>query len=96
MLFRSVATFGIVLAALYILIPVQKALHGPTTAGNENLSDLNLREKIAIAPVMAIIIALGFFPAPILNVINPAAEATISALGFSDPAPSIDTSGENK
>ena len=91
-----VATFGNVLAALYILIPVQKALHGPTTAGNENLSDLNLREKIAIAPVMAIIIALGFFPAPILNVINPAAEATISALGFSDPAPSIDTSGENK
>jgi NADH-quinone oxidoreductase subunit M len=91
-----VATFGIVLAALYILIPVQKALHGPTTAGNENLSDLNLREKIAIAPVMAIIIALGFFPAPLLNVINPAAEATISALGFSDPAPSIDTSGENK
>ena len=91
-----VATFGIVLAALYILIPVQKALHGPTTAGNENLSDLNLREKIAIAPVMAIIIALGFFPAPILNVINPAAEATISALGFSDPAPSINTSGENK
>ena len=91
-----VATFGIVLAALYILIPVQKALHGPTTAGNENLSDLNLREKIAIAPVMAIIITLGFFPAPILNVINPAAEATISALGFSDPTPSIDTSGENK
>ena len=91
-----VATFGIFLAALYILIPVQKALHGPTTAGNENLSDLNLREKIAIAPVMAIIIALGFFPAPLLNVINPAAEATISALGFSDPAPSIDTSGENK
>jgi NADH-quinone oxidoreductase subunit M len=91
-----VATFGIVLAALYILIPVQKALHGPTTPGNENLSDLNLREKIAIAPVMAIIIALGFFPAPLLNIINPAAQATISALGFSDPAPSIDSSGENK
>ncbi|MFM1757659.1 MAG: hypothetical protein RL193_236 [Actinomycetota bacterium] len=90
------ATFGIVLAALYILIPVQKALHGPTTPGNENLSDLNLREKIAIAPVMAIIIALGFFPAPLLNIINPAAQATISALGFSDPAPSIDSSGENK
>ena len=84
-----IATFGIVLAALYILIPVQKALHGPTTAGNENLPDLNLREKIAIAPVMAIIIALGFFPAPILNVINPAAQATISALGFSDPAPTV-------
>ncbi|MFM2128329.1 MAG: hypothetical protein RIQ86_842 [Actinomycetota bacterium] len=91
-----IATFGIVLAALYILIPVQKALHGPTTPGNENLPDLNIREKVAIAPVMAIIIALGFFPAPLLNVINPAAEATISALGFSDPAPSIDSVGEHK
>ena len=91
-----IATFGIVLAALYILIPVQKALHGPTTPGNENLPDLNIREKVAIAPVMAIIISLGFFPAPLLNVINPAAEATISALGFSDPAPTIDSVGEHK
>jgi NADH-quinone oxidoreductase subunit M len=82
-----IATFGIVLAALYILIPVQKALHGPTTPGNENLSDLNLREKIAIAPVIAIILALGFYPAPLLNVINPAATHVIGQLGFSDPAP---------
>ena len=82
-----IATFGIVLAALYILIPVQKALHGPTTPGNENLSDLNPREKIAIAPVMAIIIVLGFYPAPLLNVINPAATHVIAQLGFSDPAP---------
>ena len=84
-----IATFGIVLAALYILIPVQKALHGPTTAGNENLPDLNLREKLAIAPVIAVIIALGFFPSPLLNIINPAAQATISALGFSDPTPTV-------
>ena len=84
-----IATFGIVLAALYILIPVQKALHGPTTPGNENLSDLNLREKIAIAPVIAIIIALGFYPAPLLNVINPAATHVIAQLGFSDPVPTI-------
>ena len=91
-----IATFGIVLAALYILIPVQKALHGPTTAGNENLPDLNLREKFAIAPVIAVIVTLGFFPSPLLNIINPAAEATISALGFSDPTPTVDTVGENK
>ncbi len=83
-----IATFGIVLAALYILIPVQKALHGPTTPGNENLKDLNLREKIAIAPIMAIILVLGFYPSPLLNVINPAASHVITQLGFSDPAPS--------
>ena len=91
-----IATFGIVLAALYILIPVQKALHGPTTPGNENLPDLNLREKVAIAPVMAVIIALGFYPAPLLNIINPAAKATISALGFSDPNPTVTTTQGGK
>ena len=83
----AIATFGIVLAALYILIPVQKALHGPTTPGNEALSDLNLREKIAIAPVIAIIVALGFYPSPLLNVINPASAHVIAQMGFTDPAP---------
>jgi NADH-quinone oxidoreductase subunit M len=82
-----IATFGIVLAALYILIPVQRALHGPTTPGNENLPDLNLREKIAIAPVMAVIVAFGFYPSPLLNIINPAAAHVIESAGFTDPAP---------
>jgi NADH-quinone oxidoreductase subunit M len=82
-----IATFGIVLAALYILIPVQRALHGPTTPGNENLPDLNLREKIAIAPVIAIIVAFGFYPSPLLNIINPAAAHVIESAGFTDPAP---------
>lgn len=88
-----IATFGIVLAALYILIPVQKALHGPLVPGNENLSDLNLREKIAIAPVMAIIIFLGFYPSPLLKVINPAATYVISQMGFSDPVPNLTSKG---
>ncbi len=85
-----IGTFGIVLAALYILIPVQRALHGPTMPGNEALSDLNLREKIAIAPVIAIIIALGFYPSPLLNIINPASTHTITQAGFTDPLAQID------
>ena len=84
-----IATFGIVLAALYILIPVQRALHGPTTPGNENLKDLNLREKVAIAPVIAIIVVLGFYPAPLLNIINPAAANVVTQMGYSDPAPTM-------
>ena len=84
-----IATFGIVLAALYILIPVQRALHGPTTPGNEDLKDLNLREKIAIAPVIAIIVVLGFYPSPLLNIINPAAAKVVSQMGYSDPAPTM-------
>ena len=82
-----IATFGIVLAALYVLIPVQRALHGPTTPGNENLADLNIREKLAIAPVIAVIVFLGFYPAPALNIINPAVAHVLSQIGFTDPVP---------
>jgi NADH-quinone oxidoreductase subunit M len=89
-----IGTIGIILAALYILIPVQRTLHGPTTAGNENLNDLNRRELLAIAPVIALIVALGFYPKPALDVINPAAENTISKAGMSDPEPIVKEGGK--
>ena len=75
-----IGTLGIILAALYILIPVQRSLHGPVVPGNENIKDLTLREKIAISPVIALIIFFGFFPQVLLNVINPGAQASISSL----------------
>jgi NADH-quinone oxidoreductase subunit M len=80
-----IGTLGIVLAALYILIPIQKTLHGPTTEGNENLKDLNLREKFAIAPVIAIIVVMGFYPKPVLDLINPTSEKIVTNAGFTDP-----------
>jgi len=80
-------TVGIVLAALYVLITVQRSLHGPTTPGNEKLTDLNLRERIAIAPVIAVLVLMGFFPKPVLNWINPSSQQSLQAAGYSDPLP---------
>ena len=80
-----IGTLGIVLAALYILIPIQKTLHGPITSGNENLKDLSLREKIAIAPVIFVIVVMGFYPKPVLDIINPTAEKVVVNAGFTDP-----------
>jgi NADH-quinone oxidoreductase subunit M len=84
-----IGTLGIILAALYILIPVQKILHGPTTPGNENLTDLNLREKIAIAPVILVIVLMGFYPKPVLDLINPISEQVVTNAGFSDPVAKV-------
>ena len=85
-----IGTLGIVLAALYILIPIQKTLHGPITSGNENLKDLSLREKIAIAPVVLIIVVMGFYPKPVLDIINPTAEKIVVNAGFTDPVVKMD------
>ncbi len=80
-------TTGIVLAALYVLITVQSSLHGPVAPGNEGISDLNLREKISIAPVIALLVIMGFFPKPVLDWINPSTNQTLQAAGYTDPLP---------
>lgn len=84
-----IGTLGIVLAALYILIPIQKTLHGPIIDGNEKLTDLSLREKIAIAPVILVIVVMGFYPKPVLDLINPTAEKVVTKAGFTDPAAKV-------
>jgi NADH-quinone oxidoreductase subunit M len=79
------ATLGIVLAALYILLAYQRMATGPIAPATSQAPDLSGREKLVLAPIMAVIIALGFFPKPVLDVINPAIEQTMSTVGISDP-----------
>ena len=82
-----IGTLGIVLAALYILILVQRSLHGPLQAGNEDTPDLNLREKVAIAPVIVALVLLGFYPKPAIHIINPMTSQVLTQVHVSDPTP---------
>ena len=40
-----------------------------------------------VAPLLAVIIALGFYPKPLLDVINPAVARTMHQVGVTDPRP---------
>jgi NADH-quinone oxidoreductase subunit M len=85
------ATLGIVLAALYILIMYQRTMTGPLRDGNEGVHDLEPREVAALAPAIVLIVGLGFYPQPVLNVINPAIDEVVSQVGDGDPAPKSPT-----
>ena len=88
-----IATTGIVLAALYILLMIQRTMTGePGEEVKQKVSELNAAEKWAIAPVLAIILAFGFFPQIVLNVVNPTVERVMILVGATDPLP---TQGEN-
>jgi NADH-quinone oxidoreductase subunit M len=57
------AAFGVVLAAVYMLSVVQKMFFGPiTNEKNRGLNDLNVRETLALAPLIALVFVLGLFP----------------------------------
>ncbi len=83
------AVFTTVLAALYALWVYQRVMTGePTDEVKQTVtSDLSWRERLAIAPVVIVLLVLGFFPKPALDVIAPLAQATMSHVGVADPAP---------
>jgi NADH-quinone oxidoreductase subunit M len=64
---------------------------GPLRDGNEGVHDLNPREVAALAPAIVLIVGLGFYPQPVLNVINPAVDEVVSQVGDGDPAPKSPT-----
>ncbi|MBA8792791.1 NADH-quinone oxidoreductase subunit M [Friedmanniella endophytica] len=86
--FASIATVGIVLAALYVLIMYQRTATGPVTeqVREHVTSDLGTRERLALAPLVLLILVLGFFPKPLLGAIEPTVAATMTHVGVSDPA----------
>ncbi|WP_152362281.1 NADH-quinone oxidoreductase subunit M [Microlunatus speluncae] len=93
--FAIIATSGIVLAAVYMLLTYQRTMTGPISADVEaTMSDVGLRERLALAPVVLLILAIGFFPKPLLDVIEPAVTATMSQTGVTDPQPMISAEGE--
>jgi NADH-quinone oxidoreductase subunit M len=85
--YAIVATAGIVLAALYILLMYQRMFHGPTSEKVSGFRDLTGREAWAIAPLLALVVALGVYPKPVLDVIRPAVNATMQDVHQTDPEP---------
>jgi NADH-quinone oxidoreductase subunit M len=84
--FTIVATVGIVLAALYVLLVVQRTMHGPSrgVVVEKPFPDLRRRELAVVAPLIALILVLGVYPQPLLSLIEPAVAATMTDVG-SDP-----------
>jgi NADH-quinone oxidoreductase subunit M len=83
----SFAVAGIILAAIYILWMYQRTMNGPVAESVSAMPDLKLRELLAVVPLVALIIALGVYPKPILDVINPAVNTTMNQVGAHDPVP---------
>ncbi len=64
----GVAAFGVILAAVYMLTVVQKMFFGPlSNPANEKLPDLNVRETVALAPILVLVFVIGFFPSLFLD-----------------------------
>jgi NADH-quinone oxidoreductase subunit M len=94
-----IATTGIILAALYILLMYKRMMTGPKPDFGEpdgGVADLNLREKLVVAPLIAAFLVLGFYPKLALDAINPAVQHTLTFVGVTDPRPTTAAEGSAK
>ncbi len=76
------------------------SLDEPVTPGGVRrtgpVKDLSLRETVAVAPLIALIVFLGVYPKPVLDIIRPAVNATLAHIDQNDPAPTAVSSGASK
>jgi NADH-quinone oxidoreductase subunit M len=84
-----VATIGIVLAALYVLVLYQRTMTGPVKATVQGMADLKIRELVVVLPLIALLVLLGVYPKPVTEIINPAVKHTMSDVQKKDPRPSV-------
>ncbi|MFF2526447.1 NADH-quinone oxidoreductase subunit M [Streptomyces liangshanensis] len=85
-----IATSGIVLAALYVLVLYQRTMTGPVKAAVQGMSDLRVRELVVVTPLIALLLFLGVYPKPLTDIVNPAVKHTMSDVKQTDPEPEVE------
>jgi NADH-quinone oxidoreductase subunit M len=92
------AAFGataLVLSSIYMLWLYQRVMTGPVAQGNDRIHDLVPREIVVVTPLVALLIVLGVYPKPVLDIINPAVGNTMATIHQHDPAPTVPTETAN-
>ncbi|CAN5684033.1 NADH-quinone oxidoreductase subunit M [soil metagenome] len=83
--FAVIASTALVLSAIYILWLYQRMMGGPANHANDGMHDLHPREIAVVVPLIALLLVLGVYPKPALDIINPAVEHTLTTINQQDP-----------
>jgi NADH-quinone oxidoreductase subunit M len=73
-LLAVIGAIGVVLSAIYLLWAYQRVMHGEPRLAPAQIGDVSVREYAILTPIVLAIVAIGVFPRPLLERIEPAAE----------------------
>ncbi|NTV64034.1 MAG: NADH-quinone oxidoreductase subunit M [Oscillochloris sp.] len=77
-LFTGLAVIGLIITALALLLMFQRIFLGPPGKAAHGFADLRPSEFWATAPFLALLLLLGVYPAPIMNLFNAAATQLVA------------------
>jgi len=67
----TVAVLGLLVTAAFLLTVIQKVFAGPVAGASVEFVDLKASERLALAPIMALMLILGLLPQLIVDAVNP-------------------------
>jgi NADH-quinone oxidoreductase subunit M len=70
-LLTTLSATAVIITAAYYLWTLQRIFLGNLNPKYAHLPDLNWRERICLYPLGALVVVFGFYPALILNLVNP-------------------------
>jgi len=77
----AAAATGVILGAIYMLWMFRRVIFGPlTNPENQKLQDLNGREILILAPILALIVFMGVYPLPFLDRMKPSVDLTLKKI----------------
>jgi NADH-quinone oxidoreductase subunit M len=85
-----VGSAGVVLSAIYLLWAYQRAMHGDLPSELAGTPDATGREIAVLAPVIAAIVAIGLYPKPFLDRIEPSADRHAQLIAVAPDSASAD------
>jgi NADH-quinone oxidoreductase subunit M len=81
-----VASTGVILAAVYLLWAYQRVFQGAARGDNAVMADMTWRERGIMVPLLLLIVALGVYPKPVLERIQPSVDHLIAHVQHVDPS----------
>lgn len=76
------SVLGVILAALYILLPYQRIFTGPINPQRADIKDLDSQERFVIAPLMVAMVVLGVWAAPLLGSLDQVSESLADKIDY--------------
>ncbi|HEX7567434.1 MAG TPA: NADH-quinone oxidoreductase subunit M [Anaerolineaceae bacterium] len=79
--YAGIATLGVILAAVYLLVMFEKVFLGPVTqVENQTMADLNWREIIILGTILVVIFWIGLYPKFFFDLLQPTVDNLVKVV----------------
>ncbi len=79
--YAGIATLGVILAAVYLLVMFEKVFMGPVTVPeNQGMLDLNWREIVILAAILVVVFWIGLYPKFFFDLMTPTVDNLVKVV----------------